>query len=108
MYVVVVPRHHLLSRLSTLGLRAELTKVYVMNYMPINFQLSSLINEKSFEKGDPSAPRKGRFAVHKRVDPHACISILYMHTKFQLSILINNKVGAFVPMQRPFRGPQVG
>ena len=90
MYVVVVPSHHLLSRLSPLGLRAELTKVYVMNCMPIKFQLSSLINEKSFEKGEPSAPRNIRSAVHKRVVPHACISFSFIYV-YQISAFFLDK-----------------
>ena len=43
--------------------------MYVVNYMPIKNQPSILMNKKSCEMGKPSAPRKGRFVVHRGVDP---------------------------------------
>ena len=120
-------------------------KIYVMNCMPIKFQLSSLINKKSFLKGRPSAPCKGRFAVLRRVDPHVCISCssIYayqiwafhldkqksgavsrpwgglthtnthycipfcmnsMQTKFQRSILINDKILKIGGLRPPTKG----
>ena len=72
--------------------------IQLVNYMPIKFQPSILINKKSFEKGGPLAPHKGRFAVHRRVNPHACISFSSIYAyQFSAFYLDKQKSGAFSP-----------
>ena len=74
-------------------------------YMRTNFQRSILINKKV----GPSAPRKGCFAVLRGVNPHK-YTLLYffcmnsMHTKFQLSILMNKKLLKWGALRPPTKG----
>ena len=74
-------------------LRVELTNIYAYHCTPYThtkFQLSILINKKV----GPSAPRKGRFAARRGVNPHICISlyfILYEHYAYQISTFYLDK-----------------
>ena len=77
--------------------------------MPIKNQPSILMNKKSCEMGKPSAPRKGRFVVHRGVDPRICMSLYsiyaYKISSFYLDKQISFEKGSLRPPHGPRRGP---
>ena len=83
-----------------------------MNYMPIKFQPSILINKKNVKLGGGglwhnSASCKDYFGAQSVVNQHICISLYSVYT-YQISAfyLDKQKSGAFGPTQEPLRGPE--
>ena len=112
LYLVVtrsqlVTRYHSLSPVISFITRRHYHCIsfYISSVHP-KFQASILMNKKSFEKGGPSAPRKGRFAAHSRVNQHTCISFYSIYA-FEISTfhLDKQKSAAFCSNARSTSRP---